>query len=84
LIPPASRADLPIISVQRGSALRLHLGFRPRELWIAIQNGGKTSQTKLAPAQVAQFTPSRGGLMTVFARSAAGGEAGYVARLRVT
>jgi hypothetical protein len=51
--------------------------------WIAIQNGGKTTETKLAPAQVAHFTPSRGWLVTVFARSAGGDEVGYVARLRV-
>jgi hypothetical protein len=83
-IPPQNRPDLPRIFVRRGFALRLHLGFRPRELSITVQSGRNRKQTKLEPERVARFTPSRGGLLTVFARpAAAGGDASYVARLRV-
>jgi hypothetical protein len=83
-IPPQNRPDLPTIFVRRGSALRLHLGFRPRELSITVQSGHNRKQTKLRAEPVARFTPSRSGLLTVFARPAtAGGDATYVARLRV-
>jgi hypothetical protein len=79
-LPPQGRPDLPAISVRRGLPLRLHLGFRPRQLSISV-NG---KQTRLAAAQVAQFKPSGSGIVIVSARPAAGGgDASYVARLRV-
>jgi hypothetical protein len=65
--------------------VRLHLGFRPREISITIQSGSSRTRLKIALAPVAGFTATRGGILIVSARSTgAGGSASYVARLRVT
>jgi hypothetical protein len=82
-IPPQSRTDLPVLSVRRGAALRLHLGFVPRRVSVAIGLGTNAFERQLKATRVNVFVPRRPGLLVVSAQAAGGGDASYVARVRL-
>jgi hypothetical protein len=79
MIPPNSRPDLPTFSVKRGATVRVHLGFAAKSVSVSI--GTKAIRARLDRAKrIASWSATRGGIVTVFART--GGDASYVVRLR--
>jgi hypothetical protein len=80
MIPPQSRPDLPAFAVKRGGTVRVHLGFTARSVGVSIDK--RAIRVKLdATKRIASWSATRGGVLTVFARTA--GDASYIARLRV-
>ncbi len=78
-INPEMRKDLPKIVVKRGQVVRFELGFAPKTL--SLQVGTRTYQLK--PKQSAAWrVKGKGGVLVLFA-TAEGGDASYVAKLRV-
>jgi hypothetical protein len=78
-INPEMRDDLPTIAVRRGQVVRFRLGFIPTSL--SLQVGGRSYELK--PKQNAAWrVRGKGGVLVLFA-TAEGGDASYVAKLRV-
>ncbi len=78
-INPEMREDLPRIAVRRGQTVRFELGFEPTSL--TLQVGVRSYE--LTPRQRATWrVRGKGGVLVLFA-TAEGGDASYVARLRV-
>jgi hypothetical protein len=78
-INPEMRTDLPKIAVKRGQVVRFELGFAPKTL--SLQVGTRTYRLK--PRQSAAWrVKGKGGVLVLFA-TAEGGDASYVAKLRV-
>lgn len=82
-IPPERREDLALIRVRRGASLRLHLGFTPAKLSVSIGTGSGTGIRQLQRKRTVTFTPWRSGFVFVSARASTGGDAAYVARIRL-
>jgi hypothetical protein len=79
-IPPSMRDDVPRISLRRGQVVRFHLGFTPAEVSATV--GKKTY--RLHPRQVAAWrVRGKGGTLLLAARAESGGDASYVARIRI-
>jgi hypothetical protein len=80
MIPPQSRPDLPAFGVKRGGTVRVHLGFTAKSVSVSLDK--RAIRVKLdATRRIASWSATRGGVITVFARTA--GDASYVTRLRV-
>ncbi len=80
MIPPQSRPDLPAFGVKRGRTVRVHLGFTAKSVSVSLDK--KAVRAKLdATKTIASWSATRGGVLTVFARTA--GDASYVARIRI-
>ena len=80
MIPPQTRPDLPVFGVQRGRTARVHLGFTATSVSVSLDK--RAVRAKLdATKRIASWSATRGGVLTVFARTA--GDASYVARLRI-
>jgi hypothetical protein len=80
MIPPQSRPGLPAFGVKRGGTVRVHLGFPAKSVSVSLDR--RAIRVKLdATRRIASWSATRGGVLTVFARTA--GDASYVARLRV-
>ena len=79
-LPPASRPDLPTISIVRGTAVRLHFGFRPSKVTITAL-GARTSTRNFVPAQIVTWSPRTAGIFTLSLRSPSG-TVGYAGRVR--
>lgn len=79
-LPPASRPDLPTLTVRSGGSVRLHLGFTPRSAVVTMLSGAST-RTRLALREVVLWRPKRQGIFTVSVKAAAG-SVSYAARIR--
>ncbi len=80
MIPPQSRPDVPTFGVKRGRTIRVHLGFTAKAVSVGV--GGRVVRATLdSTRRIVSWTATRGGTLTVFARTA--GDASYVARLRI-
>jgi hypothetical protein len=82
-LPPQGRSDLPLVSVRRGSLLRLHLGFVPGRVTVSIQRGRNQVSRHLPPRRVTQFAPWRTGVLLIAVQVRGSGDASYVARIRL-
>ena len=81
MIPPQARPDLPVFRAGRGTMVRVHFGFAARSVNASLD--GKVARVRLdATKRIVSWRAARGGVLTVFARPAAG-DASYVARLRL-
>jgi hypothetical protein len=81
LIPPETRPGLPTFTVARGHIVRIHLRFVGRSATVSIDRR-KISSSFNADKRIVSWSATRAGILTVFARAAAG-DPSYVARLRV-
>ncbi len=81
LIPPETRPGLPTFTVARGRVVRVHLRFLARSATVSIDRRNVSTSFN-ADTRTLSWSATRGGILTVFARAAAG-DASYVARLRV-
>jgi hypothetical protein len=81
LIPPETRPGLPTFTVARGRIVRVHLRFVARSATVSIDRR-KVSSSFNADKRILSWSATRAGILTVFARAAAG-DASYVARLQV-
>jgi hypothetical protein len=82
MIPPETMPGLPLLSIKRGATVRVHFGFRPRSVEVAV--GTKTVKARLnAAKRLVSWRASRGGVAVVFTRPTVGGDASYVARIRL-
>jgi hypothetical protein len=81
LIPPETRPGLPTFTVTRGRIIRVHLRFIARSATVSIERR-KVSASFNVDKRTLSWSATRAGILTVFARAAAG-DASYVARLRV-
>ncbi len=79
-LPPASRPDLPVVSIARGGSVRFHFGFRPTSVSVTVL-GSTMTTAKLAAAQVVTWKPRTAGVFTL-ALKAAPGSASYAGRIR--
>ena len=81
LIPPDTRPGLPTFTIARGRIVRVHLRLVARSAGVSIDRR-KLSASFNAEKRILSWSATRAGILTVFARAAAG-DASYVARLRV-
>jgi hypothetical protein len=79
-LPPASRPDLPVVTIVRGASIRFHFGFRPTSISVTVL-GSTTATAKLAAAQVVTWKPRAAGVFTL-ALKAPPGSASYAGRIR--
>ena len=79
-LPPASRPDLPVLTITRGGSVRFHFGFRPTSVSVTVL-GSTTTTTNLAATQVVTWKPRTAGVFTL-ALKAPPGSAGYAGRIR--
>jgi len=80
MIPPQDRPDLPVFGVKRGRTVRVHLGFTAKSVSVSVDK--RSIAMKLdTTRRIASWNATRGGVLTVFARTA--GDASYVARLQI-
>lgn len=79
-VSAAERDDLPVVPVRRGEVVRFHLGFEPTEINVSY---GSTDLgvREVTVGRDAAWRVSFEGTMVLFARSARGGDASYVAEL---
>jgi len=77
-LPPAMRPDVPVVTVRRGQAVRLHFGFAPSSVTVAPVGGGSR---RLPPARTISWRPPAG-LLAITAKSKTG-SAGYLVRIRL-
>ncbi len=80
-VDPASREDLPTLTVRRGELIRFHLGFAPADVELLLP-GGRTVALR-ATADPVWKVAGRPRTVVLVARPAAGGDASYAIRLRV-
>jgi hypothetical protein len=81
LIPPETRPGLPTFTVAPGHAIRVHLRFAANAATVTV--GRRKASTRFtARTRTVSWSATRAGIVTVFAKSAAG-DASYVARLRI-
>jgi hypothetical protein len=78
-LPAAKRRDLPVLTVSRGETITFHLAFTPgsARIWVGA------SSSSVAPARVVKLRVARGGLLMLQATAVGGGDATYLARLRL-
>ena len=80
MIAPQSRSDLPTVTVAAGARIRVHLRFKATS--IAVTVGQRSVPATVdSTKRIASWEATRGGLLTVFARTS--GDASYLARLRI-
>lgn len=79
-LPPASRPDLPTITIVRGASIRVHFGFRPSKVSVT-RLGPTTSTTSLSPAQLVIWKPAAAGVFT-FSLKGSAGTVSYAAKVR--
>ena len=81
MIPPQDRPALPVVGVKRGRLLRVHLGFTANSVEVSLN--GHLARAKLnSSRRIVSWNATRSGILTVFTRGV-GGDASYVARLRL-
>ena len=79
MLPPATRPDLPRLTVGRGAVVRLHLRFVPRSATVGLV-GGKETAIHATGARVISWRAQLG-LVGVSVKGASG-SATYFVRLR--
>ena len=80
MIPPQTRPDLPVFGMKRGGTARVHLGFTAKSVSVGV--GRRVVRTTLdSTRRIVSWKATRGGILTVFARTE--GDASYVARLQL-
>ena len=78
MLPPATRPDLPRLTVGRGRVVRLHLRFVPRSATVGLV-GRKPTAIRVTGARVISWR-ARLGIVGVYVKGA-GGSASYYVRL---
>jgi hypothetical protein len=81
MIPPQTRPGLPLFTVSRGVAIRVHLGFAAKSASVSVDRRPIRS-TLTGARRIVSWRAGRAGILTVSARASVG-DASYVARLRV-
>jgi hypothetical protein len=82
MILPQSRQDLPSVRVRAGTTVRLHLGYKPREVHVTTFVGDTFTHKVLRPRRVTSWRPTVSGVVSFDVR-AAEGSAAYVAQINV-
>lgn len=80
MIPPQSRSDLPVVRVDRGAVIRIHLAFVPRDAHLTLFHGSSFTHSLLRPAQTLSWRASRQGIASLDVQ-ARGGSASYLLRV---
>jgi len=81
MAPVQERTDLGTLRAVRGHALRLHLGFRPREAHLTVYRGFRFTHYRLQPARVMTWRVRAFGVVVLDVKAPAG-TASYASRLR--
>lgn len=82
MLSPASRDDLPRVSVRQGEEVTFHLGFDPSRLTLSSPGANDTPQVPLPAERDVSWAVTRGGVVNLFARAGSpGGDASYSVRL---
>jgi hypothetical protein len=79
-LPPQSRPDLPLVRVTRGTGVRIHFAFVPRDARVTLLTARGGKRFALGKVRIAEWTPTAAGV-AVIETHAAGGSASYAARI---
>jgi len=79
MVPPQSRADLPVLVVPARGLVRIHLAFLPRSVHVTLFRGASFRHYVLAPRRVMSWRAAGSGIVSVDVRAAAGTAAYLVA-----
>ena len=75
----------PTLRLRARELVRFHLGFPPSELALTFfARGHRLQSRRLRPGRTASWRVDRAGVFTLFARVQGGGDASYVACVRLT